>query len=103
MSAQHFLPASELEKMEKAKERSVLYEAVSKGVVEEGLTKEMSRMFLDAETELKQKAEETGSKPIGHAADVLKSQRLLMTEKDLADRFLRISNRMKDLRDRYPQ
>jgi hypothetical protein len=65
---------------------------------EHGATSEIEKLSVEAEAQLKEKASMTGSKAAGHAADVLKAQRQLVTSKDLGDRFLRIANRLEELK-----
>jgi hypothetical protein len=91
------LPVSELQQQQRARERTAVIESIMRGA-ETGATAELERTSLEAEALLKERAESTGSKPAGHAADVLEAQRLLMTEKNLGDRFLRIANKLEQLR-----
>lgn len=86
-----------LSDIERAKERTAVVEAILHGA-EHGATAELEKISLEAEARLHEKAELTGSKPAGHVADVLKAQRLLVTQKDLGDRFLRIAKRLEELR-----
>jgi hypothetical protein len=89
--------ASDIEQIERAKERTAVVEAILHGA-EHGATAELEKFSLEAEGRLKERAEMTGSKPAGHVADVLKAQRLLVTSKDLGDRFLRIAKRLEELK-----
>jgi len=88
---------SDFEQQQRARERTRLVESILQGA-ETGATAEIERTSLEAEARLKERAETTGSKPAGHAADVLEAQRLLVTEKNLGDRFLRIAKRLEELR-----
>lgn len=87
----------DFDQIERAKERTAVIESILQGA-EHGATAELEKMSLEAEARLKEHAETTGSKPAGHVADVLKAQRLMVTEKDLGDRFLRIAKRLEELR-----
>lgn len=59
-------------------------------------------MSLEAEKQLRERSLATGSKTIGHAADVLQAERLLVSSKDLGDRFTRIAKRLEELRQASP-
>jgi len=65
---------------------------------QEGATSEIERISLEAEGVLQQRASTTGSKAARHAADALKAQRELVTSKDWGDRFMRIANRLEELK-----
>lgn len=96
----HVLP-SDIEQRERARERTAVMESLMQGG-EEGATREIEKMSLEAEEQLKLRAHETGSKSAGHAADVLRAQRKLVTSKDLGDRFMRIANRMEEAKRAAP-
>jgi hypothetical protein len=88
---------SDTEKRDRARERTAFVEGLLHGA-ESGATAEIERACLEAETILKERATATGSKPVAHAAEVLEAHRLLVREKDLGDRFLRISRRLEEMR-----
>jgi len=88
---------SEFELQQRARERTATIESLLAGG-EQGATAEIEQMSTEAEKKLREKSLATGSKAAGHAADVLKAQRMLVTSKDLGDRFLRIANRLEELR-----
>jgi hypothetical protein len=87
---------SDVEQQRRARERTAAVEAILKGS-ETGATEEIVKSIGEIEAPLKARAEVTGAKTAGHAADVLEAQRLLVSEKDLGERFLRIANRLKEL------
>lgn len=88
---------SEFEQRQRAQERTATIESLLAGS-EHGATSEIEKMSLEAEAQLQARSSATGSKAAGHAADVLKAQRMLVTSKDLGDRFLRIANRLEEMR-----
>lgn len=88
---------SDFEQRERARERTAVIESLLSGS-ETGATSEIEKMSIEAEEQLKARSSATGSKAAGHAADVLKAQRMLVTSKDLGDRFLRIANRLEEIR-----
>lgn len=85
------------EKRDRARERTAFVESLLQGT-EAGATSQIERACLEAEEILRARAHTTGSKPVVHAANVLEAQRLLVRDKDLGDRFLRISRRLEEMR-----
>lgn len=93
----HTIPTSDFEQQQRARERTQAIENLLSGS-EHGATSEVEKMSLEAEAKLKERSLATGSKAAGHAANVLKAQRELVTSKDLGDRFLRIAHRLEEMR-----
>lgn len=94
MASHHHL--TDQEKRDRARERTAFVESLLQGS-EAGATAEIERACLEAEGILKERATLTGSKPVAHAAEVIEAHRLLVKEKDLGDRFLRITRRLEEM------
>jgi len=88
---------SDIQQQDRARERTNVMQSILKGKDLEGAAAELEKTSMEAEAQLKQKAR-MGSKPAGHAADVLEAQRLLVTEKNLGERFARIATNLEKLR-----
>jgi len=85
---------SETALQEHARERAAMLNDYKHGRPVEGLGDELGKISQTIESTLREK----GSGPEQSVADVLEAQRRLVEEKDLANRFLRIKQRLEDLK-----
>jgi len=85
---------SERTLQEHAKERAAMMDDYKHGRPIEGLSDELGKISQTIESSLRQKG--TGAEQ--SVADVLEAQRRLVEEKDLANRFVRIKQRLEDLK-----
>jgi len=82
------------EQREHAKERTEIINDLQHGRPVEGLGKELGKVSKTVEKTLREKGNDVGET----VADALETQRRLVEEKDLANRFMRIRKRLEDLK-----